>query len=94
MNLALKNFRQREEETELEFPSSLLSTERAYVHKLATELGLASKSRGKGQTRYLTVFKKEGSTLLELCGDLASPMTVQSYSHQLEVCILVGLMLG
>ena len=28
VNLALKNFRQKEEETELEFPSSLLSTER------------------------------------------------------------------
>ena len=38
--------------------------------------------------------REEGSTLLELCGDLASPMTVQSYSHQLEVCILVGLMLS
>ena len=71
VNLALKNFRQREEETELEFPSSLLSTERAYVHKLATELGLASKSRGKGQTRYLTVFKKEGSTLLARDAELS-----------------------
>ena len=30
--------------------------------------------------------REEGSTLLELCGDLASPVTVQSYSHQLEVC--------
>ena len=71
VNLALKNFRQKEEETELEFPSSLLSTERAYVHKLATELGLASKSRGKGQTRYLTVFKKEGSTLLARDAELS-----------------------
>ena len=56
---------------------------RAYVHKLAIEMGLASKSRGKGQSRYLTVFKKEGSTLvakdaglsltdgsLRLCGSL------------------------
>merc|ERR1719209_2340816 len=71
VNLALKNFRQKEEETELEFPSSLLSTERAYVHKMATELGLASKSRGKGQTRYLTVFKKEGSTLLARDAELS-----------------------
>merc|ERR550534_3248742 len=31
------------------------------------------------------VIREEGSTLLELCGDLASPVTVQSYSHQLEV---------
>ena len=31
------------------------------------------------------ITREEGSTLLELCGDLASPVTVQSYSHQLEV---------
>ena len=33
----------------------------------------------------ITITREEGSTLLELCGDLASPVTVQSYSHQLEV---------
>jgi len=59
----MKNFKENSEETELNFPSSLLSTERAYVHKLAIEMGLQSKSRGKGQGRYLTVFKKESSTL-------------------------------
>ena len=51
VNLALKNFVRKDSETELEFPSSFLSTERAYVHKLATEMGLLSKSRGKGQAR-------------------------------------------
>ena len=51
VNLALKNFRESEGETELQLPSSLLSTERAYVHKLAGEMGLQSKSRGKGQAR-------------------------------------------
>ena len=51
VNLALKNFRENSDETELTLPSSLLSTERAYVHKLAIEMGLESKSRGKGQTR-------------------------------------------
>ena len=51
VNLALKNFRENSDETELTLPSSLLSTERAYVHKLAIEMGLQSKSRGKGQTR-------------------------------------------
>ena len=64
VNLALKNFRESEGETELQLPSSLLSTERAYVHKMASEMGLQSKSRGKGQARYLTVFKKEGSTIV------------------------------
>ena len=33
----------------------------------------------------IPITREEGSTLLELCGDLASPVTVQSYSHQLEV---------
>ena len=36
-------------------------------------------------TTMITITREEGSTLLELCGDLASPVTVQSYSHQLEV---------
>jgi len=64
LHLALKNFSVSEAETELQLPSSLLSTERAYVHKLASEMGFQSKSRGKGQARYLTVFKKEGSTIV------------------------------
>jgi hypothetical protein len=32
--------------SEFEFPSSLTSDERAYIHQLARELGLRSKSRG------------------------------------------------
>lgn len=34
LHLALKNFSVSEAETELQLPSSLLSTERAYVHKV------------------------------------------------------------
>ena len=41
--------------------------------------------KGKSLTFTITITREEGSTLLELCGDLASPVTVQSYSHQLEV---------
>ena len=51
LNLSLKKFIDNGEETELSLPSSLYSTERAYVHKVAAEMGLQSKSRGKGQTR-------------------------------------------
>ena len=51
VNLSLKKFIDNAEETELSLPSSLYSTERAYVHKVAAEMGLQSKSRGKGQTR-------------------------------------------
>ena len=52
VNLSLKSFRESEGETELQLPFSLLSTERAYVHKVAGEMGLQSKSRGMGQARY------------------------------------------
>ena len=51
--------------TEYEFPSSLTSEERAYIHRMAIEMGLNSKSRGKGASRYLTVFKREGSTIMQ-----------------------------
>ncbi|OBS63863.1 hypothetical protein A6R68_07598, partial [Neotoma lepida] len=46
---------------EMEFPSSLTSTERAFIHRLSQSLGLVSKSKGKGANRYLTVKKKDGS---------------------------------
>ncbi|XP_008936551.1 PREDICTED: probable ATP-dependent RNA helicase YTHDC2, partial [Merops nubicus] len=45
----------------MEFPSSFTSTERAFVHRLCQSLGLISKSKGKGENRYLTVRKKDGS---------------------------------
>ncbi|KAG8456301.1 hypothetical protein GDO86_002185 [Hymenochirus boettgeri] len=45
----------------MEFPSSLTSTERAFIHRLAQSLGLVSKSKGKGPNRYLTLRKKDGS---------------------------------
>ncbi|XP_071436889.1 3'-5' RNA helicase YTHDC2-like isoform X2 [Pithys albifrons albifrons] len=60
VNLALERFRYGED-TEMEFPSSFTSTERAFVHRLCQSLGLISKSKGKGANRYLTVRKKNGS---------------------------------
>nr|CAD7456186.1 unnamed protein product [Timema tahoe] len=65
VNLALKKFLSTDEQKEYEFPSSLTSEERAYIHQLAKELSLKSKSRGKGATRYLTVYKREGSTIVQ-----------------------------
>ena len=43
--LRLQDFRNREDEKEYEFPSSLASTERCYIHRLAKDLGLQTKSR-------------------------------------------------
>ena len=51
VDISLKKFLTNPEEAELSLPSSLYSTERAYVHQVAAEMGLQSKSRGKGQTR-------------------------------------------
>ncbi|XP_015929708.1 3'-5' RNA helicase YTHDC2 isoform X2 [Parasteatoda tepidariorum] len=65
IHLSIKNFRQNEEQKEYEFPSSFTSCERCYVHRYCQQLGLKSKSRGEGANRFLTVYKKEGSTIVQ-----------------------------
>ena len=59
VNVAVDRFRSDESQKELEFPSSLTANERAYVHRYSQDLGLISKSRGKGNKRFLTVYKIE-----------------------------------
>lgn len=46
VNLTLKKLLETHDQKELEFPSSYTAEERGYIHKLAHELGLKSKSRG------------------------------------------------
>ncbi|GAA6095870.1 3'-5' RNA helicase YTHDC2 isoform X1 [Tachysurus ichikawai] len=58
VNIALERF-QYSDQREMEFPSSLTSTERAFVHRLAQSLGYISKSRGKRIHRVLTIWKKD-----------------------------------
>lgn len=70
VNWSIKNFLGTDSK-ELEFPTSLFSEERAYVHVLAKEFGLKSKSRGKGLNRYVTVYKREGSTIVQADAVLA-----------------------
>uniref|UniRef100_A0A671VM71 RNA helicase n=1 Tax=Sparus aurata TaxID=8175 RepID=A0A671VM71_SPAAU len=60
VNLSLERFRYSDQK-EMEFPSSLSSTERAFIHRMAQSLGYISKSKGKGPTRFLTLRKKDGS---------------------------------
>ncbi|XP_056393423.1 3'-5' RNA helicase YTHDC2 [Hyla sarda] len=72
VNIALDRFRYNDQK-EMEFPSSLTSTERAYIHRLAQSLGLISKSRGKGTNRYLTIKKKDGS---------------ESYKSRMSCCLI------
>ncbi|XP_040013730.1 3'-5' RNA helicase YTHDC2 isoform X2 [Xiphias gladius] len=60
VNLSLERFRYSDQR-EMEFPSSLSSTERAFIHRMAQSLGYVSKSKGKGPNRFLTIRKKDGS---------------------------------
>ena len=57
VNVAVDRFINNESDKELEFPSSLTANERAYVHRYCKDLGLITKSKGKGNKRYLTVYK-------------------------------------
>ncbi|XP_061172936.1 3'-5' RNA helicase YTHDC2-like isoform X2 [Saccostrea echinata] len=59
LHLAIERFRRNEDQKELEFPSSLSATERAYVHRYCDTVGLKHKSKGKGNNRILTISKKE-----------------------------------
>ncbi|XP_008552870.1 3'-5' RNA helicase YTHDC2 isoform X2 [Microplitis demolitor] len=65
VNLCVKKLIESPDLKELEFPSSYTAEERAYIHSLVQELGLKSKSRGKGANRFLTVYKREGSTIIQ-----------------------------
>eukprot|EP00794_Sanderia_malayensis_P018689 gene18689-20576_t len=59
VNVAIERFRQNEEQKELCFPSSLTSSERAYVHLYCRNFGLKTRSHGRGNQRALTVYKKD-----------------------------------
>ncbi|KAH8040330.1 hypothetical protein HPB51_010110 [Rhipicephalus microplus] len=62
---ALQKFYQTDGQTEYEFPSSFTAEERGFIHKYCQNLGLKSKSRGKGSNRFLTAYKKAGSTIVQ-----------------------------
>lgn len=53
----LMNLREDESTDKLEFPPSLTNTERKFVHELCAQLGLKSKSTGKGEARHIIVSK-------------------------------------
>ncbi|XP_041666905.1 3'-5' RNA helicase YTHDC2 [Cheilinus undulatus] len=73
VNVALERFRYSDDK-EMEFPSSLTSTERAFIHRMAQSLGYISKSKGKGSKRFLTLRKKDGS-------DKPRPTMLLALSH-------------
>ncbi|XP_078688357.1 3'-5' RNA helicase YTHDC2-like isoform X5 [Branchiostoma floridae x Branchiostoma belcheri] len=63
VRIAVEKFRYNESQKEYEFPSSLTSVERAFIHRYCQSLGIKTKSRGKGSNRYLTIFKKDSRTM-------------------------------
>ncbi|XP_059214340.1 3'-5' RNA helicase YTHDC2 isoform X2 [Centropristis striata] len=73
VNLSLERFIYSDQK-EMEFPSSLSSTERAFIHRKAQSLGYISKSKGKGSNRVLTIRKKNGS-------DRPRPTMLLTLSH-------------
>ncbi|KAM7393407.1 hypothetical protein PAMA_008186 [Pampus argenteus] len=58
VKLSLERFRDSDQK-EMDFPSSLTSTERAFIHRMARSLGYISKSKGKGLNRFLTIRRTE-----------------------------------
>jgi len=60
------------DDDQLVFPATLTNTERKYVHEVCSKLGLKSKSQGKNEHRFLSVFKPNlvplqgGSSLLKI----------------------------
>ncbi|KAL1448825.1 hypothetical protein WDU94_000081 [Cyamophila willieti] len=87
VNLILKNFIYNSESKEYEFPSCYNNVQRAYVHELAKQYGLKSKSRGKGSGRYLTVYKRDGSSIIQNDAVLClSPSTLQIFNMVLSQC--------
>jgi HrpA-like RNA helicase len=46
------------EDSRLELPSDLTNTERKFIHQLAGQLGLVSKSTGKGENRRIAVSRR------------------------------------
>jgi hypothetical protein len=53
----LMDFRENDEKERLELPTTLTNTERKFVHEIAGQLGLKSKSTGKGESRRISVTK-------------------------------------
>jgi hypothetical protein len=51
--------REDDDITEINFPSTLDNIERKFLHSLAGELGLKSRSAGKEDSRYITVSKPD-----------------------------------
>ncbi|XP_046559065.1 3'-5' RNA helicase YTHDC2-like [Haliotis rubra] len=84
IHLTVERFKLSENQKELEFPSSLSATERAYIHRLCDDLGMKSKSRGKAANRFLTIYKKDSNQAVSS----ASGFQLSRNSRQQAVSLL------
>lgn len=57
----MEDFRDSKTES-LRFPANLSNVERKFIHKVAAELNLVSKSTGGGADRFITVWKRDSTT--------------------------------
>lgn len=55
----LMEFREDDSKQRFEFPTNLTNTERKFLHQIAGQLGLTSKSTGKGENRSISVTKRD-----------------------------------
>ena len=55
-----------------EFPPTLTNTERKFIHSLAAQLGLHSKSSGKGETRRIAIYPSKNKSKATAGDELSS----------------------
>ena len=66
------------------FPPNLSNVERCYVHQIVQEMGLKSKSFGKNEDRYLTVFKQGEQTIFDQNVKYCSVKLSEKVSKKIE----------
>jgi len=57
VNRTLIYFRDKSDDTDLPFPSTLSFFQRKYIHIIASKYGLKHASRGEGDQRFVTIYK-------------------------------------
>mmetsp|Transcript_6399 Transcript_6399/g.9292 ORF Transcript_6399/g.9292 Transcript_6399/m.9292 type:complete len:902 (+) Transcript_6399:55-2760(+) len=64
----LLDMRENDTMDRIEMPSNLTNTERKFIHTLAMELGLKSKSSGSGGNRKISITKMDGGNSTSIAG--------------------------
>ncbi|XP_058060569.1 3'-5' RNA helicase YTHDC2-like [Anopheles bellator] len=76
-------FLQDEKQSEYDFPTNLTNLHRAYIHEYVKNKRLKSKSHGKGEERYLTIYKTSLSAITH--DDARLDLTDQSIDMIMEL---------